>query len=153
MAYKQAVRYEAFVLFCEGASIGAISKHFDGKPSAECISAWRKQGGWDDLRDKLAAETTKKLLENLSDFNARQYQHLEETIDELLGKLGVTGAISAEEIAHVICELIRTQRLLIGYPTDHLQFSGAILDTFIEREIKRLLGMAECEDLGLRLGS
>ena len=138
MGYRQDIKDEAFTLFCQGWSMDAISKHFDGKPSAQCVRMWQRKYDWNERREEVRERAIKKLIENVAELNAHQFEKLENVIDQLIVRLQTTGAESAEGLGKVIGDLVKTQRLIIGKPTEHFELSGAALDSFIERRIEML---------------
>lgn len=121
----------------------AISKHFDGKPSAQCVRTWQRKHDWTERREETRLLTVKKLIENIAELNAHQFEKLENVIDQLVLRLQSTGAESAEGLGKVIGELVKAQRLVVGKPTEHFELSGAALDSFIERRIEILASGVE----------
>ena len=143
MGYRQETKNEAFTLFCQGWSMEAISKHFDGKPSAQCMRMWKRKDDWDARREEARQRTIKNLIENVANLNAHQFEKLEDVIDQLVLRLQSTTAESAEGLGKVIGELVKAQRLIVGKPTEHFELSGASLDSFIERRIEILASGGE----------
>lgn len=70
-AYPPEVRELCKVLYLKGAFLSDISRAFDGHPTREIISSWKKKEKWEQQRDQVIEKANAILHEDLTEIKIR----------------------------------------------------------------------------------